>query len=153
MEKQRDKYLWLARIGYCGIGLLVATLMAWSCINLKIDIYHQVFFWSSETFRFLSAFSGFLLLFFVFDPMALGSKILGASGLQFIGIVSYEWFLFHGPLVNWARGFIAHPNGQLLPYVLQTLIPLAATFIFSALVYRYFSLPILNRVRDHLKKS
>jgi hypothetical protein len=31
-------------------------------------------------------------------------------------------------------------------------VPLALTFGFSVLVYRYFSLPILNRVRDSLKK-
>jgi hypothetical protein len=31
-------------------------------------------------------------------------------------------------------------------------LPLALTFGFSVLVYRYFSLPILHRVRDSLKK-
>ena len=153
VEFIREKYRKLAWVGYLGLGLLAATLALWSFACLKFGIHDESSLWSIETFRFLSAFSGFLLLFFVFNPAGGGSKIVGCAGLQFIGIVSYEWFLFHTPIVAWFKESVGHTNGSVLAYAWRTIVPLVATFIFSALVYRYFSLPILNRVRDSLKKA
>ena len=153
VELMREKFRRLAWLGYLGLGLLAATLALWSFACLKFDIHDESKLWSIETFRFLSAFSGFLLLFFVFNPAGGGAKIVGSSGLQFIGIVSYEWFLFHGPMVGWFRDSVGMTHGSASAYAWRTIVPLVATFIFSVLVYRYFSLPILNRVRDSLKRQ
>jgi peptidoglycan/LPS O-acetylase OafA/YrhL len=95
-----------------------------------------------------------LMLFFVFDPRCLGARILGCAPLRFTGIISYEWFLFHGPIVGWFHAHSPeHTHGNVWLYAWKTLVPLALTFIFSVLVYRYFSLPILNRVRERLKRK
>ena len=152
-ESNREKYKRLASLGYLGLALLAVTLLLWSLACLNYGIHDMSMLWSIEGFRFLSAFSGFLLLFFVFDGDALGSKCLGCQSLQFIGLVSYEWFLFHGPIVSWFHESAGRTEGSVLAYVWKTVLPLAVTFVFSALVYRYFSLPILNRVRDGLKQG
>ena len=94
-----------------------------------------------------------LMLFFVFDPAGLGARFFSQGWLRFTGIISYEWFLFHGPVVGWFHEHTGPTHGSVLAYAWRTLVPLGLTFIFSALVYRYFSLPILNRVRDSLKSK
>ena len=44
-------------------------------------------------------------------------------------------------------------HGNVFIYFLKTVAPLVLTFVFSAAIYRWFSLPILNRIRDKIKKS
>ena len=73
--------------------------------------------------------------------------------LRFTGVISFEWFLFHGPIVAWFHESTGHTHGNLLAYAWRTLVPVLVTFIFAALVYRYFSLPILKRIRDSLQKK
>ncbi len=153
LESQREKYCKLAILGYLGLIIFALTIGFWSVACFKFDLLTETLQWSLESFRFLSGLSGFLLLFFVFNPNCYGSKCLSKASLQFIGIVSFEWFLFHGPIVSWFRESVGHTNGSILAYAWRTIVPLVVTFIFSALVYRYFSLPILNRVRDSLKPT
>jgi hypothetical protein len=38
-----------------------------------------------------------------------------------------------------------------LAYGLKKLVPLVLTSVLSVLNYRYFSLPLLHRIRDHLQ--
>jgi peptidoglycan/LPS O-acetylase OafA/YrhL len=142
----------LAGLGYVGVLALMLTLMYWaySCQAFKVNDYPQR--WWIETFKYLPAAATFLLLFFVFDPDCPGSRLFSAGWLRFTGIVSYEWFLFHGPVCGWFRDMFGHTEGSLLMYAGKTFLPVALTFGFSVLVYRYFSLPILNHVRDTLKK-
>ncbi|MDR3457455.1 MAG: hypothetical protein P4N60_08415 [Verrucomicrobiae bacterium] len=94
-----------------------------------------------------------LLLYFVFDPGSLGARFFSLGWLRFTGIISYEWFLFHGPVVACFHEHTGPTHGSVLAYAWRTLVPLALTFVFYALVYRYFSLPILHRVRDRLKQG
>ena len=81
----------------------------------------------------------------------MGARFFSQGWLRFSGIISFEWFLFHGPIVQWFHQHNGPTHGSVLAYAWRTVVPLAVTFVFSALVYRYFSLPILNRVRDSLK--
>ena len=76
------------------------------------------------------------------------------AALRFIGIVSYEWFLFHQPIVTLFKELIVSTHGNLLLYLVKTILPLALTFGFSVIVYRYFSFPLLRRCRgDRSKKD
>ena len=93
------------------------------------------------------------MLFFVFDPGSLGARFLSMRWLRFTGIISFEWFLFHGPVVAWFKEHSGPTNGSLMAYAWRTVVPLVLTYVFAVLVYRYFSLPILNRVRDRVKKA
>jgi peptidoglycan/LPS O-acetylase OafA/YrhL len=144
----------LGLLGYVGVALMLVTLVGWGLMAQLFDIRNHPTRWSVEIGHLLPALAALLLLFFVFAPQSLGARVFSCAPLRFTGIISFEWFLFHGPVVRW---FLEHSpvqsHGNLLAYAYKTLLPLALTFAFSVLVYRYFSLPILNRVRDSLRKT
>jgi peptidoglycan/LPS O-acetylase OafA/YrhL len=88
--------------------------------------------------------SCFLLLFFLFDPGCAASRFFAWAPLRFVGIVSYEWFLFHEPVMPVFRNFYSNSHGSIWLYLLRTAVPIVLTFIFSVVVYRYFSFPLLQ---------
>ncbi|HTB85068.1 MAG TPA: acyltransferase [Candidatus Sulfotelmatobacter sp.] len=142
----------LAVLGYAGAGLLVFTLCFWAygvSLNPSVQDYAQ--YWSIETFKYLPTFSTFLLLFFVYDANCFGARLLSSRWLRFIGIVSFEWFLLHGPLVGWWHNIWGPSKGSIPVYVCKVVVPVVFTFCLAVLVYRYFSLPILNRVRERVR--
>ena len=146
-----DRVRVLGSLGYAGAALLLVCLVFMGYWAGKIDFFATRS--GVELSHFLPALAVMLTLFFVFDPQSLGARLLGAGWLRFTGIISYEWFLFHGPIVQWFHQNTGPTHGSVLAYAWRTLVPLVVTFVFSALVYRYFSLPVLNRVRDSLKKT
>ena len=143
----------LAVLGYAGAALMAVTLVFCGVWQDQFGTGVHKTRWSVELSHLLPSVAALLLLFFVFDPASLGARFLGLKWLRFIGIVSYEWFLFHGPVVRWFREHGGPSHGSVLTYAWQTVVPLGLTFGLAVLVYRYFSLPILNRARDSLKKS
>jgi peptidoglycan/LPS O-acetylase OafA/YrhL len=145
----RDQVRALSLFGYAGVVLLMATLGFWAFWSHLFDIHSHPARWSVEVFHFLPSIAAFLMLFFVFDPHCLGSRLLGHPWLRFIGIVSYEWFLFHQPVVYFFQDVLGQGRGSLLWYGIKTVLPLALTFGLSVLIYRYFSLPLLNRIRGN----
>jgi peptidoglycan/LPS O-acetylase OafA/YrhL len=147
----REKLGALSLFGYAGVALLAVSLLFWGLWAKQFDIRGHPTRWSVEISHLLPPLAAMLMLFFVFDPRSLGARLFGCAPLRFTGIISYEWFLFHGPIVNWFHEHTGPTHGSVLAYAWRTLVPLAVTFGFSVLVYRWFSLPILNRVRDGLK--
>ena len=148
------KFEALSVLGYVGVALMLVTLILWGVWAQEFDIRGHPTRWSVELAHFLPALAALLLLFFVFDPQSLGARVLGWAPLRFTGLISFEWVLFHGPVVNWFHEHSPeHANGNVLAYAWKTLVPLALTFGLAVLVYRYFSLPILNRVRESLRKT
>ena len=143
----------LSLFGYVGVLLMAATLIDHGLWTDHFDLRAHPTRWSIETGHLLPAVSAMLMLFFVFDPQCLGARILSMGWLRFTGVISFEWFLFHGPIVAWFHESTGHTHGNLLAYAWRTLVPVLVTFIFAALVYRYFSLPILKRIRDSLQKK
>jgi peptidoglycan/LPS O-acetylase OafA/YrhL len=148
-----EKLRALALLGYAGGALLVVGMFFWGAWERMFDMRAHPTFWSDELRHLLPAVAAFLMLFFIFDPRTFGARVLCAGWLRFTGIISFEWFLFHPPVCHWFLIHNGHSQGNLLAYAWKTLVPVAATFIFSALVYRYFSLPILNKIRDHVKRT
>lgn len=84
------------------------------------------------------------LLFYAADPNNPRVRILSHPLLRWFGIISYEWYLFHQPMIVWFRQFVGGANGNVLKYVFILGVPLVTSLVFSALVYRFFSLPILR---------
>ena len=153
IEKTRALLRPLSLLGYGGGLLMVLLLLYWGYWENQYGIRACPTRWSTELSHWLPGLAALLLLFFVFDERSLGARFFGAAPLRFTGIISYEWFLFHGPVVNWFKTHGSeHANGNVLIYAWKTFLPLALTFGFSVLVYRYFSLPILNRVRQSLRR-
>lgn len=135
----------LKYFGYAGLILLAATIGLHALWDGESNISSYPSRWSEEAFHFLPALSCVLLLFFLFDPDCLGSRLLAWSPLRFTGIVSYEWFLFHEPVVVLFRyGLMPGVHGSVPVYLFRTIFPLLLTFVFSVAVYRYFSFPILH---------
>jgi peptidoglycan/LPS O-acetylase OafA/YrhL len=134
--------------GYAGMLLLAATVGLHAVWDSKFYITTYPSRWSLEAFHFLPALSCFLLLFFLFDANCLGSRLFAWAPLRFIGIVSYEWFLFHQAAVLLFREGMLSVHGSILLYLARTAAPLFLTFIFSVAVYRYFSFPILQWGRN-----
>ncbi len=153
MGPVREKVPALSLFGYAGAALLVLTMLLWGAWTTEFAIDSHPTRWSIEIAHLLPAISSLLLLFFLFDRRALGSRFLSARWLSFIGIVSYEWFLFHGPFVRWFYDHYGDAHGNLFAYLWRVVTPLILSFGFSVLVYRFFSLPIINWVRNYLKTS
>jgi peptidoglycan/LPS O-acetylase OafA/YrhL len=144
----RDKLRALSRLGYVGFGFLILVILFWAVPAPKLDLIEHPARWSIELFHIvLPSVATFLMLFFVFDPACIGSRVFGHPWLRFTGIISYEWFLFHQPVVVLFGEIFGKTHGSVVLYICKTVLPLALTFGFSALVYHYFSFPLLNRIR------
>ncbi|MEI9897546.1 MAG: acyltransferase [Chthoniobacter sp.] len=143
----REQLRVLSVFGYLGLSLMAVSLLFWGYWGERFGIHAQPTRWSVEVGHFLPAAASLFMLFFTFDPDCRGARWLSARWLRFIGIVSYEWFLFHGPIVAWFHEHTGATHGSALAYFWRTIAPLLITFCFSIVVYRWFSLPILNRIR------
>jgi peptidoglycan/LPS O-acetylase OafA/YrhL len=87
------------------------------------------------------------LLCYIANPQHPMARLLCTPVLRWCGLISYEWYLIHQPVTLWARHIFGSTNGAFLKYVAIV----GGSFVFSlaiaALVYRYFSLPILKMGR------
>jgi peptidoglycan/LPS O-acetylase OafA/YrhL len=68
--------------------------------------------------------------------------------LRWCGIISYEWYLFHQPIINWARFIFGPARGNVAMYAAIVWGSFVFGGILSASIYRYFSLPILKYGRS-----
>ena len=143
----RENLRALSLLGYVGLILLLTSIGLGALWSDLFDFLAHPTRWSTEVFHLLPGVSVFLMLFFVFDPDCLGARLLANPILRFVGIVSYEWFLFHGPIVYLFKDAFGQTHGSLIMFALKTVLPLVLSFGISVLVYRYFSLPLINRIR------
>jgi len=91
------------------------------------------------------------LLFYAAAPEKIIARWLCLPWLRWCGIISYEWYLFHQPIIVWSRGWFGPAGGNIWQYSLILGLPFAISVVFSALVYRWFSLPILQFGRSRNK--
>jgi peptidoglycan/LPS O-acetylase OafA/YrhL len=136
--------LWSKRWGKIGDAGWVVLLfglagMAWRQLNppAQADILTYLFHWS---FTLGTA----CLLCYAAAPENPRARWLCAPWLRWCGVISYEWYLFHQPMIGWARELLGPAGGNIFKYSLISGLPLVAGVTFSALVYRKFSLPILK---------
>jgi peptidoglycan/LPS O-acetylase OafA/YrhL len=95
-----------------------------------------------------------LLLCYVADPGHSRARLLSASWLRWCGIISYEWYLLHQPLTVWSRAWFGQAQGNLLKYAALVGGPLILGLVLAALMYKFFSLPILRQGRaKHLAEK
>jgi peptidoglycan/LPS O-acetylase OafA/YrhL len=89
------------------------------------------------------------LLCYVANPQLPIARLLCAPWLRWCGIVSYEWYLFHQPIALWSRGIFGPAGGNPVKYAVIVGGSFLFSTILSALVYRFFSLPILKYGRGN----
>lgn len=149
----RSKYDWIisrsAGIAYFGIFILVSSYLCSAGVNYFLPFespYNDPDrIWKFELFRYLPAAGTFLSLFCIFmKENALISRLLMFAPLQFAGVISYEWFLFHYPPALYLSHVIGQTDGNMMLYLGRTLLPFVLTFIFSALLFHFVSNPIMN---------
>lgn len=137
----------LARFGYLGFILLIATLLwqTWVVQN------HLTAHWYGHAVKQLLADTAtFLLLFFIFDGRALGTRLLSSAWLSYLGVISYEWFLLHQPIILLFRQAAGSAGGSLTKYLFIILTPMALTLGAAILMYHFFSAPIIEWGRQRL---
>jgi len=136
----------LAKLGYVGFaGLFVSLCVTGIGDGSAFSLRHPWLF--TEIEHNVSAISAFLMLFFAFDPASLGGAFLATPLLRLIGFISFEWYLFHHPIVTEWRRWMKPCAGDSLKYVAVVMGPIFVSLLFSFIVYRFFSLPILRSGR------
>jgi peptidoglycan/LPS O-acetylase OafA/YrhL len=152
VSASREPQRWrrLAVLGYAGLAMLLVAGSV-QAIRWQEDTPPQ--YVDMETTRQLTQISAFLLLFFVLDPQCLGSRFFASPVMRFIGIVSFEWFLIHQPMLFGFRRWFGSAQGSFSRYFAITLTPLAITFVAAVLIYHNFSLPILRWARERARAT
>jgi peptidoglycan/LPS O-acetylase OafA/YrhL len=134
-----------ARLGNVGFLLFSLCLVGKSCILLWPFLSEPLF---SEGLHALVLIASSLLLFYVANPNTTMTRHLAHPFLRWFGLISYEWYLFHQPVIFWARSSFGPASGSFLKYILILGGAFFLGLLFSALVYRYYSLPILKHGRN-----
>jgi peptidoglycan/LPS O-acetylase OafA/YrhL len=133
----------LARLGYLGVGGLLLYFWVFALLYVA-PFFGQHEYLRTEIKHLFPAVASMLALFFVYNPSTPGSRVLCAPFLKFAGVVSYEWYLFHLPISNGIRVLVGHTHDHALLYLAKTAFPMALTLALAAVIYRVFSLPILE---------
>jgi len=133
------------RLGDAGAVLLITTLLGEATLNF-LHIDHGYF--QGCLLDLLVRISSVLLLCYIAQPENPRARLLCMPWLRWFGIISYEWYLFHQPLLIWSRSLIGSAEANFVRYAMIVGAPILIGLVISALVYRYFSLPILKFGRD-----
>ena len=104
----------------------------------------------TEVCHGLAGIIAFLILFFIFAPTCPGVRFLSCPLLRFTGLISYEWYLFHEPVIFFARWWWGSAQANPLRYLVIVGVPVVFTFLVSATIYHFYSLPILKWGRSRL---
>jgi peptidoglycan/LPS O-acetylase OafA/YrhL len=139
-----------ARVGYLGTFLLAGTMALSMVLTLTGWTSEQV---TWELLMHLSGISAFLMLFFIFDPGCLGTRVFSAPALRYIGIISYEWFLLHQPALVETHAWFGTAGGSFGRYALIVFGPILISLLLAMAIYHFFSAPIIRWGRDRLKRA
>jgi peptidoglycan/LPS O-acetylase OafA/YrhL len=125
------------------IGFLCSCLMEthlWLAKGSSLSLSPYAALWTN-----VFGLSVFLMLFVVYFERDWIGRLFCTPLLVVAGLVSYEWYLFHLLFIgfsNFITGSDLHGSYPRLCIRIFFAFPVA--FVFSALFYRFFSLPILR---------
>lgn len=130
-----------ARLGHAGFVLLVLGCLTLPCLVLYTHCSDQARF---EIVGGIVKVASALLLCYVADPGLLVSRWLSIPTLRWFGLVSYEWYLVHQPMFYATRTWLGSAQGSMVKFLVMSAGMLFASLLLGAVIYRYFSLPILR---------
>jgi peptidoglycan/LPS O-acetylase OafA/YrhL len=124
-----------------GVILWPLTLLvaAWFSIHPESNTFAM-----KEVVGWMAKLAAGCLLFLVANVRHPLARMLCAPWLRWCGIISYEWYLCHQPMIGWARGTFGPAGGNLFKYGAIVGGSFLASLMVAALAYRFFSLPILK---------
>lgn len=138
-------------VGSYAIVLLLAILAYQAWLIVRLDVWQSglLYVWFIAVALVCAG-----LLFFASFPNAFAEKILGASPLRLLGIISYSVYLWHFPVIYFAKNYWV-PEGMTgiskFYYLLAVCVSL--TLLIGYFSYRYIELPFLSITRArHGKK-
>ena len=133
-----------AKAGDLGLVLIAGAIVlsAWLKINNALDVPLR-----GELMLWVVKVGAALALCYVGDAHHPRVRLLSSQWLRWCGIISYELYLFHQPIAVWARAMVGQAGGNLFKYGLIVGGSLVASLILAAVVYRWFSLPLLRQGR------
>lgn len=138
-----------SRLGWVGLALWPLTLLAIAWLQTHPE--HGGFA-ATEAVGWMGKIASGCLLCYVANPQCSVARLLCAPWLRWCGIVSYEWYLLHQPVIVWARNLLGPAGGNPGKYAVIVGGSLLVSTAITALVYRWFSLPILKFGRASAKK-
>ena len=130
------------KLGDIGCLLLASSIFAkaWLFVHPASPMFDELLVW---TVRIASVF----LLCYIADPQNPRARLLCQPWLRWFGIVSYELYLVHQPVVLWFRDSFGPAGGSFFRFAGIMGSALALSLFITAVVYRYYSLPILKAGR------
>lgn len=139
-----------ARLGLIGIVLWPLALLSIAWLQT-----HPAFnnFAATEAVGWMEKIASACLLLYVASPQHPVARFLCAPWLRWCGVVSYEWYLFHQPITLWARNWFGPAGGSLFTYAAIVGGSFLTGLILTAVIYRFFSLPILKYGRSSAAKK
>ena len=129
-----------------GFGLLSASLVEYFGVA-DSAIYRECI---DALFKLAAG----LLILYIADTGFSRTRAFSVTWLRWLGLVSYEWYLFHQPIFRWTRQlFGGASGGSLSKYLLIVGVSIIASLAIAAITYRFFSLPILRWGRNRARTS
>lgn len=136
-QRLRRNFASLAVMG-CIILVLSMIAQAWSVVFLGGA-------WGiSKIVYFIQLGAVGLMILLVLDSRHWLSLGLSARPLRWLGIISYEWYLFHQPIHHLYSHFVGAADGSLMKWLLRISAVFASSLAIAAVVYLFFSKPILE---------
>jgi len=130
----------LASLAIVGVVLLSLSMVAQAWSNV---------FWGgpwvvSKIIYFTQLGAVGLMVLLVLDSQPRLSQILSVRPLRWLGIVSYEWYLFHQPIHHLYLHLVGAAEGSLLKWFLRIGVVFVSSLAIAAVTYLFFSKPILE---------
>ena len=94
------------------------------------------------------------LIFLASFPNAFSQTILASPAVRLIGVISYSVYLWHFPIIYFAKNFwISDSLAGVDKFYSLLVICISLTLVIGYLSYRYIELPFLNLVRGQHGKN
>ncbi|HEX4086392.1 MAG TPA: acyltransferase [Chthoniobacteraceae bacterium] len=95
-------------------------------------------------------------------PLLLPATEQQTSWLNYLGrlrlvrmtaMISYEWYLFHIPIVLYFHSGLDVTNGNLLEFLYKCVLPIPLSWCLAFLIHRYYSLPLHASIVKHFSQE
>jgi peptidoglycan/LPS O-acetylase OafA/YrhL len=141
-KKIRAQHAWLGNLGLC---IIFITLPCGSLVN---TFFPRLNPFAIELIYKISWIGDALALFFLVAPSSKLARLLSLAWLRWLGIISYEWYLFHQFIVIQTRRIFGPAEGNSIHFALTIGGSFVVSLVISAFIYKFFSLPILKSGRQ-----
>ena len=117
---------WLGDVGWF-VTLLGLAGLAW--VRLEPQAHARIL---PYLFAWIFTLGTGCLLCYAAAPQNRRVRWLCMPWLRWCGIISYEWYLFHQPMIQWMKSFSGPAGGNVFKYLVILGTPVVVSLVFSA---------------------